>query len=49
MTNPSMICAGIDVSKSRLDVALHPGGACLSVAYDEAGLRRLDAFLLDQG
>jgi transposase len=49
MTDTSMICAGIDVSKNRLDAALHPGGAHLSVAYDEAGLRRLDAFLAEHG
>ena len=24
MTDNSMVCAGIDVSKTRLDVALHP-------------------------
>ncbi len=49
MTDPNMICAGIDVSKDRLDITLHPGSAALSVAYDEAGLRQLDAFLLDHG
>lgn len=47
MTEPSMTCAGIDVSKARLDIALHPAGAHLSVCYDEAGLRRLDAFLAE--
>ena len=45
MTDNSMVCAGIDVSKTRLDVALHPGTARLSVAYDQAGLDELDAFL----
>lgn len=45
MTNTSMICAGIDVSKAKLDIALHPAGAHLSVCYDEAGLKQLDAFL----
>jgi transposase len=45
MTDTSMICAGIDVSKAKLDIALHPTGAHLSVCYDAAGLKRLDAFL----
>jgi transposase len=40
-----MICAGIDVSKSHLDIAIHPGGAKLRVAYNAAGLEKLDAFL----
>lgn len=47
MTNPSMICAGIDVSKARLDIALHPAGPHLKVCYDAAGLKRLDAFLAE--
>lgn len=29
---------GIDVSKDSLDVCLDPGGQCLRVAYDEAGI-----------
>lgn len=45
MTGTSMTCAGIDVSKATLDIALHPSGAHLKVSYDEAGLGRLDAFL----
>lgn len=45
MTDTSMICAGIDVSKAKLDIALHPAGPHLRVSYDEAGLKRLDAFL----
>jgi transposase len=45
MTDNSMICAGIDVGKSHLDIAIHPGDARLRVAYDAAGLKRLDAFL----
>ncbi|WP_075293391.1 IS110 family transposase [Pararhizobium arenae] len=45
MTDTSMICAGIDVGKSHLDIAIHPGDARLKVAYDTAGLKRLDAFL----
>lgn len=32
---------GIDVSKERLDVAVHPGGAPFSVTNDEAGWREL--------
>ena len=42
----SMICAGIDVSKAKLDVALHPGGEHLVVEYTAAGLKKLDAFLI---
>lgn len=45
MTDHNMICAGIDVSKSHLDIAIHPGEAKLRVAYDAAGLKALDAFL----
>lgn len=45
MTDNSMICAGIDVGKSHLDIAIHPGGARLRLAYDAAGLKALDAFL----
>lgn len=45
MNDDSMICAGIDVSKDWLDIALHPGGACVRVVYDAAGLKILDAFL----
>lgn len=45
MTDPSMICAGIDVAKNHLDIAIHPGKATLRVAYDADGLKKLDAFL----
>ncbi|RJG43681.1 transposase [Mesorhizobium sp. DCY119] len=45
MVEISMICAGCDVSKTKLDIALYPGTAFLSVAYDAAGLKQLDAFL----
>ncbi|MDM9629001.1 IS110 family transposase [Rhizobium sp. S152] len=48
MTDNSMICAGIDVGKSHLDIAIHPGDATLRVAYDAAGLKALDAFLQEQ-
>jgi transposase len=38
-------CAGIDVSKDRLDVALHPGGEAFTVTRDAAGLDALVARL----
>jgi len=40
-----MNCAGIDVCKTKLDIALHPGEVHLKVAYDADGLRQLDAFM----
>lgn len=49
MNNPSMICAGIDVAKDKLDIALHPTGRHLEVCYDAGGLKRLDAFLAEHG
>lgn len=49
MSNISMICAGIDVAKDRLEVAIHPGGARLEVGNDAAGLQALDAFLDTHG
>lgn len=49
MTDDSMICAGIDVSKDHLDIALHPGGTRLRVTYDAAGLRALDRFIEAHG
>ena len=49
MSDTSTICAGIDVSKTKLDIALHPGACFMSVAYDEAGLRQLDALLKKHG
>lgn len=45
----NMICAGIDVSKSWLDVVLHPGGQALRVDYTDKGLRELDGFLRAHG
>jgi transposase len=45
MTDDSMICAGIDVGKSHLDIAIHPGGAALRVGNDARGLKALDGFL----
>jgi transposase len=44
MAEHSMICAGIDVAKTKLDAVIYPGGAHLCVAYDAPGLKRLDAF-----
>ena len=35
------IYVGIDVSKSRLDVGVRPGGDGWIMAYDEAGIRDL--------
>ena len=49
MNDTSMICAGIDVAKGKLDIALHPTGKHLQVTYDAAGLKRLDAFLVKHG
>jgi transposase len=40
-----MTCAGIDVGKSHLDIAIHPGGMALRVCNDAKGLRALDSFL----
>jgi transposase len=45
MTN-SMICAGIDVSKDKLDIAIHPSGAHCVVDYTVEGFKKLDAFLI---
>lgn len=45
MSDISMICAGIDVGKSHLDICIHPGGARLRVGNDAAGFKTLDAFL----
>lgn len=49
MTDISMICAGIDVAKDHLDIAIHPGGASLRVTYDAQGLSQLDTFLDENG
>jgi len=49
MTDISMICAGIDVAKLHLDIAIFPGGASLRVAYDAQGFDELDAFLRNNG
>jgi transposase len=38
-------CAGIDVSKDKLDIAIYPGGELLCVAYSKEGLAQLDRFM----
>lgn len=38
-------CAGIDVSKEKLDAVVMPGAEHLVVAYTKEGLKELDAFL----
>ena len=35
---PALIFVGIDVSKARLDLALHPSGPATSVPHDESGI-----------
>lgn len=45
MGDVSLCSAGIDVSKAKLDVAVYPGGASLSVDYTAEGLLQLDRFL----
>lgn len=37
MQTPS-VCVGIDVSKTRLDVAMRPTSESLSVPYDDPGI-----------
>jgi transposase len=49
MLDTSMIAAGIDVSKEKLDIALHPGGQHLMVSYDAKGLMELSRFLAAHG
>lgn len=45
MMDHSMNCAGIDVGKNHLDIAVYPGGGALRVSNDARGLKALDAFL----
>jgi transposase len=45
MTHDSMICAGVDVSKTKLDVVIYPSGQHLTVPYTPAGLAKMDAFM----
>ena len=47
--NQEPIYVGIDVSKSRLDVGVRPGGDGWSMAYDEAGIRDLASRLQSLG
>ena len=47
MSDLSICAAGIDVSKSKLDVAVYPGGACKRVDYTAQGLAELDGFLAE--
>lgn len=49
MLDTNMISAGIDVSKEKLDIALHPGGQHLMVSYDTEGLNELSRFLAAHG
>jgi transposase len=49
MSNPTPCCAGIDVAKRKLDVALDRGEAVLTVGNDAAGHRALAAFLTGHG
>lgn len=43
------LCVGIDVSKDRLDVAVHPTGQAFAVARDAAGIDALAAHLAPLG
>lgn len=45
MSETITCCAGIDVAKDGLDIALYPGGEHLSVAYTVEGLVALDRFV----
>lgn len=45
MTDNTMICAGIDVAKDRLDIALYPGELTFSVSNDRHGFAALDRLL----
>ena len=38
MAKPTIITAGIDTSKAKLDIAVHGTGSAFSVTNDEAGL-----------
>ena len=40
-----MICAGVDVSKLKLDVVIHPSKQHLTVPYTPKGLAQMDAFM----
>ena len=47
--NAVQIYAGVDVSKDRLDVHIHPSGVTMRVANDAQGLRRLVRALAGMG
>ena len=47
-TTAAVVAAGIDVSKAKLDVAIHPGGTHRVFAYTAEGLALLDGFLAEQ-
>ncbi len=48
MTDNSMIYAGIDVAKNRLDLALYPGELTFSVSNDRQGFAALDRLLAER-
>ena len=45
MTYNSIISAGIDVAKLKLDIVIYPSGQHLTVDYDAAGLKQMDGFM----
>ena len=49
MTQTSMLTAGIDTSKAKLDIAVHERSECWQVANTPQGWRRLAADLLKAG
>lgn len=49
MTSSTMICAGIDIGKASLDVALIPTGETIRFANDPAGRRALVGWLTQGG
>lgn len=49
MTSSTMICAGIDIGKASLDVALIPTGETIHLANDPAGRRALVGWLTRGG
>jgi transposase len=49
MTKPTPSTAGIDISKHKLDLAVHGRADCLTVGNDEAGWQRAAAWLRQAG
>lgn len=49
MTKTSTVCAGIDIAKGWLDIALAPETESLRVTNDPAGLEHLVAWLTERG